>query len=72
VAVAVLTEIERPPTEVEKWKNDIFKNGNSDKEGVAVAWGVAVAGWQWWQSKEEIKAVRMVPVKKWQCQYWQR
>jgi hypothetical protein len=28
---------------------------------VRVAWGVAVAGWQWHQSIEEIKAVRMVP-----------
>jgi hypothetical protein len=26
-----------------------------------VAWGVAVAGWQWDQSIEEISAVRMVP-----------
>jgi hypothetical protein len=38
---------------------------------LAVASGVAVAGWQRYQSKEEINAVRMVPVKRWQWQYWQ-
>jgi hypothetical protein len=38
----------------------------------AAGGGVAVAGWQWWQSKEDIKAVRMVPVRKWQWQYWPR
>jgi hypothetical protein len=26
---------------------------------------VAVAGWQWWQSTEEIETVRMVPVATW-------
>jgi hypothetical protein len=31
--------------------------------------GVAVAGWEWDQSKEEIKAVRMVSVRTWQWQY---
>jgi hypothetical protein len=30
-----------------------------------VASGVAVAGWQWCHSTEEIKAVRMVPVAIW-------
>jgi hypothetical protein len=25
-------------------------------------WGVAVVGWEWYQSTEEIRAVRMVPV----------
>jgi hypothetical protein len=29
---------------------------------VAVARGVAVAGWEWWRWKEGINAVRMVPV----------
>jgi hypothetical protein len=32
--------------------------------------GVAVAGWQWYQSKEESSAVRMVVVRGWQWQYW--
>jgi hypothetical protein len=27
--------------------------------------GVAVVGWQWYQSIEEIKAVRMVVVREW-------
>jgi hypothetical protein len=35
-----------------------------------VARGVAVAGWQWYQSIREVKAVRMVVVRKWQWQYW--
>jgi hypothetical protein len=30
-----------------------------------------VAGWQWDQSTEEISAVRMVPDRAWQWQYWQ-
>jgi hypothetical protein len=29
--------------------------------GGAGAGGVAVVGWQWWQSTQRIKAVRMVP-----------
>jgi hypothetical protein len=33
---------------------------------VAVARGVAVVGWQWYQSTEEISAVRMVVVRVWQ------
>jgi hypothetical protein len=37
---------------------------------VAVARGVAVVGWQWYQSTEEISAVRMVVVRVWQWQYW--
>jgi hypothetical protein len=32
-----------------------------------VAWGVAVAGWQWYQSTQESKAVRMVPVRAFGC-----
>jgi hypothetical protein len=32
---------------------------------------VAVDKWQWWQSKEESEAVRMVPVGEWQWQYRQ-
>jgi hypothetical protein len=42
-----------------------------EEEWIAVIKRVAVAGWQWCQSKEEIKAVRMVPVKRWQWHYWQ-
>jgi hypothetical protein len=38
----------------------------------SVARGVAVAGWQWWQSIAEIRAVRMVQNRVWQWQYWQR
>jgi hypothetical protein len=34
------------------------------------AWGVAVAGCSWYRWKEEIGAVRMVPVGEWQWQYW--
>jgi hypothetical protein len=36
---------------------------------MVVAWGVAVAGWLWYQSTEVIKAVRMVVVIMcgWQC-----
>jgi hypothetical protein len=33
---------------------------------------VAVAGWQWYQSKEESKAVILISVTMWQWQYWQR
>jgi hypothetical protein len=43
----------------------------ADDSAHAVAWGVAVAGWQWDHSIEEITAVRMVPVRVWQWQYWQ-
>jgi hypothetical protein len=39
--------------------------------GLVAGWGVAVAGWQWDQSTEEISAVRMVCVREWQWQYWQ-
>jgi hypothetical protein len=31
---------------------------------------VVVAGWQWYRWIEEIKAVRMVPDREWQWQYW--
>jgi hypothetical protein len=40
------------------------------QNGVVVARRVAVAGWQWDRSKEEIKTVRVVSVRVWQCQYW--
>jgi hypothetical protein len=33
-----------------------------DKDAAVVMRGVAVAGWEWVHSKEEIRAVRMVPV----------
>jgi hypothetical protein len=36
---------------------------------LACRW-VAVAGWQWYRWKEEVKAVRMIPVWEWQWQYW--
>jgi hypothetical protein len=32
---------------------------------MVVARGVAVVGWGWYQSREEIKAVRMVVVRIW-------
>jgi hypothetical protein len=38
----------------------------------AVGRGVAVAGWQWCHSKEQIRAVRMIVDRRWQWQYWQR
>jgi hypothetical protein len=34
-----------------------------------VPWGVAVARWQWYRWKEDVNAVRMVPVTMWQWQY---
>jgi hypothetical protein len=37
-----------------------------------VARGVAVAGCGWYQSIAEVEAVRMVVVRAWQWQYWQR
>jgi hypothetical protein len=43
-------------------------SGCSGWIGVA-GWGVAVVGWQWYQSIEQIKAVRMVLVRVWQWQY---
>jgi hypothetical protein len=36
------------------------------------AYQVAVAGWQWYRSTEEVKAVRMVLDRGWQWQYWLR
>jgi hypothetical protein len=39
---------------------------------VRAVWRVAVAGWQWHHSTEEIGAVRMVVVWEWQWQYWPR
>jgi hypothetical protein len=44
---------------------------SSERAGVRADWGVAVVGWQWFQSIERSKAVRMVPVRTWQWQYWQ-
>jgi hypothetical protein len=44
---------------------------DSDRKELTVAWGMTVDGWQWYQSKEGISAVRMVPVRMWQWQYWQ-
>jgi hypothetical protein len=38
---------------------------DQDTLPVRVVDRVAVAGWQWWQSKEEISAVILVP--KWRC-----
>jgi hypothetical protein len=42
--------------------------------GVFLAGGMgacmAVAGWQWDRAKEESEAVRMVPNRGWQWQYW--
>jgi hypothetical protein len=37
---------------------------------IAVAWGVAVAGWQRCQSTQRISAVRMVSVGRCGWQYW--
>jgi hypothetical protein len=37
-----------------------------------VTYQVAVAGWHWYQSIEEIGAVRMVLDRGWQWQYWLR
>jgi hypothetical protein len=31
-----------------------------------------VVWWEWCHSKEEVKAVRMIPVRAWQWQYWPR
>jgi hypothetical protein len=46
----------------------VCKDGSGG--GMAVAgWGVAVVGWQWYQSTQGIKAVRMVLVRVWQWQY---
>jgi hypothetical protein len=39
-------------------------------ERSVVGWGVAVAGCSWCQSTEDVRAVRMVPVRVWQWQYW--
>jgi hypothetical protein len=38
---------------------------DQDTLPVRVVERVAVAGWQWWQSKEEISAVILVP--DWEC-----
>jgi hypothetical protein len=40
----------------------IIKNGGVEK-GMAVCQRVAVAGWQWYQSTGEIKAVILVVVR---------
>jgi hypothetical protein len=39
---------------------------------VPIIAGLVVSGWQWYRWIEENKAVRMVPVREWQWQYWQR
>jgi hypothetical protein len=44
---------------------------SSERAGVRADWGVAVAGWQWFQSIERSKAVILIPVRTWQWQYWQ-
>ena len=51
-------------------KNIAVSNGGSG--GWRVARRVAVDGWQGYESREGIGAVRMVPVGAWQWQYWQR
>jgi hypothetical protein len=45
-----------------------FGYGSGNEQGVGQ--GVAVVGWQWMQSTEDVRAVRMVPVGEWKWQYW--
>jgi hypothetical protein len=59
----------------EKWQEKRVEKKNYGKSwmnGMGVAWRVTVVGWQWCQSIEQIKAVRMVLVWQWQWQYWPR
>jgi hypothetical protein len=42
---------------------------DQDTLPVRVVDTVAVAGWQWWQSKEEIRAVILVPDWRYGCGY---
>jgi hypothetical protein len=68
VAVAVLAELWWFEKKKEKrWKKSVAL---WQKQQI-VWWGVAVAGCSWHHWIEEIKAVRMVPVREWQWQYWQ-
>jgi hypothetical protein len=46
-----------------------IKKGGSGIHRVTMGWGVAVAGWEWYESIRQFKAVRMVPVTAHQCQY---
>jgi cytoskeletal protein RodZ len=48
------------------------KSGGGWVAGVSRHGGVAVAGWEWYQSIRQVSAVRMVCVTMWQWQYWQR
>jgi hypothetical protein len=43
-----------------------------EEDGVRVGRGVAVVGCSWHQSIAEVEAVRMVPLGRWQWQYWPR
>jgi hypothetical protein len=52
-------------------KINVFLEECGSNSGIAT-WIVAVAGWQWYQSKEEIGAVRMMFNRAWQWQYWPR
>jgi hypothetical protein len=40
--------------------------------GISVAWRVAVAQWQWYQSTDKNSAVPMTPISMWQWQYLTR
>jgi hypothetical protein len=58
--VAVLAELWRFEKSSKNMEKKLEKSGSGWGWRLAVGWGVAVAGWQWYQSKEEIGAVRMV------------
>jgi hypothetical protein len=60
--VAVLTEIWGLKKEQKNCQQMIFLK-SSVKKRIAVAQRVAVAGWQWYQSTGEIKAVILVVVR---------
>jgi hypothetical protein len=68
VGVAVLAELRYIQCEVMK-KMKIEKKEQVWVGSWAVAQRVAVVGWQWYQSKEGVRAVRMVVVGGWQWQY---
>jgi hypothetical protein len=59
VAVAVLAEIWWFEKTLKKVAQKI-KKGGSGICRMTVGWGVAVVGWEWCHSTEEIEAVRMV------------
>jgi hypothetical protein len=66
VAVAVLAEL---------WLLVVMCGANLSYEVIygiyaLINMWVAVAGRQWYQSIEEVRAVRMVPLGMWQWQYW--